>query len=534
MDRDSLSNLFEINNKTIFLLTAILVLAAGLRFWNVGFDSDLKRYFSGDARNKFYNTKYLVTTGEIPEEVVERSKLYRQPMFLIKSYGWIWKAVDIIGFDTSDIRMRKGFTTYMILFSLGTVVLVYFLGYLVTGRQTQGLYAALLFAALPVNVLGSLYVKEDIPLMFWFTATFVALSALVKTGSQRIYFISGILIGLAVSTKYPGLLLFPLFLLAHLFVVLNLPRNDRVKGLMNWRFFVSLALVGLVFLMINFHVVTEWADFVQGFQSQVVYASAGHHDGTVIRGADYWWTFYLRYAILPGITFLATTFFLTGMALAIVKKNKPAILISVAVVFIYFYFESSPAKPFPFFARYLQMIYPLMAVLATLAFFELWAHLRRRPLTKIIGIIVGLLLMLVPLATSVIVAAGVNPDTRITASQWIDQNIPSGTRIFTGSSTYCPHHLNNKRVHVKYDNEVYFKSSKELSANDFQFLIVCSFDYDRYRYSLKSSAVSQKAYKAYQDFDRELQLIKVFKPRFSFQTYGSHNPIIMVYKIPEE
>ncbi|MCK4830437.1 hypothetical protein KA005_82730 [bacterium] len=87
---------------------------------------------------------------------------------------------------------------------------------------------------------------------------------------------------------------------------------------------------------------------------------------------------------------------------------------------------------------------------------------------------------------------------------------------------------------MKFDDDIYFKSSKELSANGFQFLIVCSFDYDRYRYSLKSSAVSQKAYKAYQDFDCELQLIKVFKPRFSFQTYGSHNPIITVYKIPEE
>jgi hypothetical protein len=33
-------------------------------------------------------------------------------------------------------------------------------------------------------------------------------------------------------------------------------------------------------------------------------------------------------------------------------------------------------------------------------------------------------------------------------------------------------------------------------------------------------------------FELELTLVHVFAPQFSFQTYGEHNPVIRVYKIP--
>ncbi|HCB50870.1 MAG TPA: hypothetical protein DEP47_15475, partial [Chloroflexi bacterium] len=161
---------------------------------------------------------------------------------------------------------------------------------------------------------------------------------------------------------------------------------------------------------------------------QVDYARYGHQDGTAISGQDYWWTFYLRYAILPGITFLVTLFFLAGLVLSFIKRNQAAILISMAVILVYFQFENSLAKPFPFFARYLHIIYPLMAVLAAFAFFELWRQLQRSRLTRTIGVLIGLLLVLVPLAKSTILVAGARPDTRILAVEWMEENLPAGSR----------------------------------------------------------------------------------------------------------
>jgi hypothetical protein len=515
------------------VLVAILLLAAGLRFWNVTHDSDLSATVSTDARGKFIDVKHLVTEGDIPTDPNQRYELFNQPLFLIRSYGAIWKAMSLIGLDTDDERMRIGFTAYMILLSLGTVALVFLLGKIVFEERNPALYASLLFAVFPVNVVGSLYVKEDIPLMFWFTAAMVAMAALVRTGRRGGYLWSGPLIGLAVATKYTGLLLLPIFILAHLFVVFHRCRADRVRGLFAWQFFAALGLAALAFVVFNIQVITEWPDFLQGFLFQVQYANTGHRDGTVIRGIDYWWTFYLRYAIAPGITLPVTLFFLTGLVISAIKRNRPLMLVSAAVLITYFQFENSPAKPFPFFARYLHMAYPLMAILVTYALFELRGRMQHRTSTRTIGVLVGLFLVLVPLCKSTIIAAGVRSDTRLLATRWIEANLPRGARIALGSRPYTPQHLDGE-FQVRYYDTIHSKSVQQLKAEKFAYLVVTSFQYDRYPFSLKSSAVSRAAVQGYQAFERELQLIQEFRPQFSFQSYGEHNPVIRIYRIPQD
>jgi hypothetical protein len=269
---------------TSLLLLAILVLAAGLRFWNVTHDSDLSASVSSDAPEKFNEARQLARAGTLPSEPNERYLLYNQPLFVIRSYAAIWQTIARLGLPTDDQRMRVGFTAYMILFSLGTLALVFLIGQLVFGESAPALLASLLFAVFPVNVMGSLYVKEDIPLMFWFTAAMLAICALVKSGRKGFYLWSGALIGLAVGTKYTGLLLLPIFLLAHPLVVWNAPKAERLRALFAWQSIASLGLAGLTFVIFNPQIITEWPDFRQGFLFQVQYAGSGHRDGTVIRG----------------------------------------------------------------------------------------------------------------------------------------------------------------------------------------------------------------------------------------------------------
>ena len=235
------------------------------------------------------------------------------------------------------------------------------------------------------------------------------------------------------------------------------------------------------------------------------YAGSGHRDGTVIRGIDYWWTFYLRYAILPGLTLPATVFGLAGLLLAVVKRNQLLIVLSVALLLAYFQVESSPAKPFPFFARYLHMAYPLLALLAAYAFVELWRRLRDRTLTRMLAIAIGLILVLVPLGTSALLAAGARPDTRELATRWMAENLPHGARIALGSRTYSPQHLNDL-FNVRYDDSIHTRSVQQLKDAKFEYLVVNSFQYDRYPYSLASSAVSRQAVEGYAAFERELTL----------------------------
>jgi hypothetical protein len=263
----------------------------------------------------------------------------------------------------------------------------------------------------------------------------------------------------------------------------------------------------------------------------VQYAGSGHRDGTVIRGIDYWWTFYLRYAIVPGITLPATIFGLAGMLLALIRRNGLLIVLSITLLLLYFQVESSPAKPFPFFARYLHMAYPLLALLAAYAFVALWQRLRAQTSTRVLAIIAGLILMLTPLVTSTLLAAGARPDTRDVATGWIAATLPHGARIAMGSRTYSPQHLGDLFT-VRYDDSIHTRSVQQLKQARFEYLVVNSFQYDRYPYSVASSEVSRRAIQGYAAFERELSLVQVFAPQFPFQTYGEHNPVIRIYKIP--
>ncbi|MGD2049683.1 MAG: glycosyltransferase family 39 protein, partial [Chloroflexota bacterium] len=494
-------------------------------------DTDPDRTFSGDARGKFGRAQQIAMGEEITMSSEERIRLYRQPLFLTQSYGSIWRVTDLLGLDASDEAMRLGFNAYIILFSLATVVLVFLLGQCISGDRVQALFGALLIATFPVNVVGSLYVKEDIPLMFWFTAAITGMAFLVQNGRKKYYLWTGLLVGMAVATKYTGLLLLPIYFLAHLMVVFQVPKGHRIRAFFPWQLFAGFGLGLLAFLIFNPHVLTHWPDFWQGFLYQVEYARDGHQDGTAIGGPDYWWTFYLRYAIVPGITILVTVFFLGGLVLSFVKRNRAAILVSVTVLLVYFQFENSLAKPFPFFARYLHIIYPLMAVLAALAFFELWRHLQRNRSTQAIGVFIGVLLVLLPLAKSTILVAGARPDTRILAVEWMEENLPAGSRIYLGSRSYSPHHFQAGLFELQYDPNVHRKSVQSLIEEDTDYLVVSSFQYDRYRFSWQYTDVARQAYEGYQAFERELKLVKEFQPQFSFQSYGQHNPVIRIYEI---
>jgi hypothetical protein len=515
------------------ILVMIVLLAAGLRFWNVTHDSDLAHVLKLDARNKFAYAKSLATEGEIRTPPGRRYRLYRQPMFLLKSYAGIWRGVKILGFNPSDRTMRIGFNAYLIVMSLAVVVLVYRLGHLVTGRHGPALWAAYLFAVFPVNVVGTLYVKEDIPLMFWFTAAMLAVVSYMVTGRKVTFLSAGLLAGLAIGAKYPGALLLPILLLSHIFVVLESPRREWFRRLVGWQAIAALLMVLAGFLLFNHHAVTEWPEFCRGFQYQVSYASTGHHDGTIITGRDFLWLFYLRHAIAPGITIPATALSLCGLVLAFVGKNRQASLLAITAIISYLSFEVSPSKPFPFPARYLHFVYPLTAVLAAYAFGELWCRLDRSGRFRPVAAGLGLMLAAAPLVTSVLVVTGTRPDTRDQAAAWIEENLPNGSKIFMGSRIHSPQGLDQDQFEVRYFAKIYRKPIRALQNQGIDYLVTSSFDYDRYQFSLNSSQVSREAFAAYAELDKSLNAVRSFRPRFACQSYGEHNPIITIYAVPD-
>lgn len=79
-----------------------------------------------------------------------------------------------------------------------------------------GLVAAGLLAVLPLAVVSSHYIKEDVPLTLWTTLTVLHAVRIVRYGRHRDYLCATAFAALAFATKYSGAIAFLLVLLGHI------------------------------------------------------------------------------------------------------------------------------------------------------------------------------------------------------------------------------------------------------------------------------------------------------------------------------
>jgi len=89
------------------------------------------------------------------------------------------------------------------------------------------LLGAVLLAIAPGHVAWSHYLSQNPLVTFWILAAFYSLAALVEKPTTRNYLLAGLFSGIAFSTNYNALMLFPLIPLAH---VLACPQGVGIKA----------------------------------------------------------------------------------------------------------------------------------------------------------------------------------------------------------------------------------------------------------------------------------------------------------------
>ncbi len=496
----------------IFLLAAVLRLT----------DGSLR---ASQARDAWDKITYAAQVYEGRYRPVD----FRQPYFLVYSAGLLMhllpKAV------LQDQWRLYGFAAfYMTFFSLLTLLVLYRQCRLLFFDRNVALLATLFFAVIPVNVIGSSYMKEDIPLMFFANLSLLGMIQMIQTGGGGSYLLAGAAAGLAVACKYMGMSLFPFYVLAHVLRVAREASRPRWKTALRPAFFGGLLLTPLAFLAFNPYVLSQWSQFAKDFAYQRAYVKLGHNDGTVIPAGDHHWLFYLRYAILPGLTWPITTLAVMGMIWALVRRRDGAVrLAALWVLWCYFSVEASPAKPFPFFARYLHAAYPLLcgfAAAAAAGALERWSA---RPLVRHVAALGLALIVFWPAAKSTLISRAVRTETRMEAQAWINQQLPKHARVAVDDLLPRPSPAyRSMRIIRRPLKEPLDFDWLDRHAN---YLIVNSSRYRRYRYCWGNSLEARLAHEAYQEIFRRYRLIKEFKPDFPFQEYGFHNPIVHVFLV---
>jgi 4-amino-4-deoxy-L-arabinose transferase-like glycosyltransferase len=346
------------------LLALVVAVALALRLWNLSFG--IPDWYHPDEPLKAPIVLQMAGGDLDPE-------YFYHPSFMLYASAATLRVMQASGAPhDQQTALRAGRLTVALL-GTATVAVTFFLGRTLGGFMT-GLVAAALLAVVPLHVVCSHYLKEDVPMALWATACFLAALSIVSRGRRRDYLLTGFLAGVAAGSKYAGLLFVLLPWLAHRERVnaecgmRNAELGGQSGGKSGVRSAKRMLSLGLVASAAGFLLVTPYAligapRFLLGL---------GHESGNVLMGfagiavspQSYLWTYHLRYSILPGLGLLPTVLALVGFGLALRSRDAAARLLTTVVFALYAVFENSPYKPPPNADRYLVPTLPFLCVLA--------------------------------------------------------------------------------------------------------------------------------------------------------------------------
>jgi 4-amino-4-deoxy-L-arabinose transferase-like glycosyltransferase len=453
-----LSNFWNKKNAALLVVVAIGLL---LRVW--GINHGLPSSYYPDERH-FINRALSFGTGDLNPHWFHKPALYMYLLFF--EYGLFFlmgKIVGLFGTVTDFARLYvNDLSSFLIigrattaLFGTATVLLTYVVGKKMYGKQTA-LIAACFLACTFAHVKSSHHVKADIAMAFFVLLSFLYIYQILEKGSLRNYLLAGLFAGLGVATKYsPVVLVFPLFI-AHL-LFLRSERPFPWRKLINGNLLLAFLFLGIGFFLGSpFNFLDPYyfqSQLSPMFQAKIVAGGAVGdfsllntlkaftnplmHCGRVILRAE-------------GMGAILGSLSLLGIPFLIFRGRKgDRLIVLTALTFVYSFdllFKSYAQE------HHLNFVYPFLCLGAAAVVFQIMEKfLSGRP--KVLGFPRGALIVALPI---LLVLPSVyrivlfdyrisHKDTRTVAKEWVEMNIPVGTKILVDD--YCvPLKMSPERV----------------------------------------------------------------------------------------
>lgn len=303
-----------------------------------------------------------------------------------------------------------------ILPSILSVYLTYKIALKVVSKKAA-LYASLVMAVTFLNCINAHYAYTDNLLVLFVILSFISMARLIDNQRRIDYAVTGLVVGLAVATKYNALLLMAPFLIAHIIG----KRKEGLSNLINLNVMIFAGTAVLTFIICNPYSILDASFFWESLTHRIRggYRGLGHH---------------LAYSLFEGLGAIPTILGAIGLVWFLKKDFKKAIfLLSFPVIFyIHLVFKSQP------FPRYALPMVPFLAIGMAFLMFELYEKVKTKAL-KIAIIVVSLLLVMPTTAKSIKAdTLFTSKDTRIEAKEWIEKNVPPGTRITLAHTFFSP------------------------------------------------------------------------------------------------
>jgi hypothetical protein len=389
------------------------VLGAGLRF--TGLSWGLRHVPPQDERYFVENTGWMLARGDLDH------RFYEYPGLLF------YLLAPVLAFFEPPALGAPAYLAARAVvagFGVASVVLVFRLGERVAGRGA-GLAAALFQAVSPIEVQTAHQVRPDVVLEAF---VLLALLAFERVGrDRRGDLLAGAAVGAATALKFSGLLLAPCYALRRLLAAT--PEDRSVKGAMGtsprwgrevlWgRLLLAAAAAAGAFVLLSPYSLVHLGSALEGARTQLAYHYTERGRGPQAF-AGMAWTYGLVLFRDLGAAGVALT--LAGAALVLAEWRRWAPMLAFPFLTVAVFSTAEVHHD-----RFLVPALGLLAIVAARAV----AAVGRRSGT--IAVAVALLAAVHPLMASVDYVSGVSrPGTRDLALDWIESNLPAGSRILT-------------------------------------------------------------------------------------------------------
>jgi len=320
-----------------------------------------------------------------------------------------------------------------------TVVLTAVLARRLAGAPAA-LVAALLVAATPEVVTWSVTAHPDTLQLAWLTGALLVAATLPQRYRRTCLLLGGLFAGLAFATKYLGVLLLPLMLLA---AAEGQRRAGRVRlGAVVQDAVVLAAVFALTFAVTNPYALAEPGRFVGQLRAEIVHAHRGHVFD--LGGGPLTWLGAVLSAGLGGP--LMPVLALVGAAICLMVRGPVRDTAAVLLGWTGAYLAYLVAQVGYEAPRYALPLLPGEAALAAAGLVRIGhrAVAAGRPARLAVGVLFVGTLLLPLLATAgrvqgrLALAVDLERDARVQAGRWLDAVAPDGAAILTDAYVYLP------------------------------------------------------------------------------------------------
>lgn len=515
------------DRRTLVLLVfaSLTVFLVGLRLYTLHNDSPYYLYF--DEGFKTY-------------AIYHEQPRFLQPRLLI---GLTETVSSTLGLDQNRQQIVEVGRTLSATFAVSAVIVMMILAHLHYGLRAAIAVGVVLLCSHRL-LLSAHYMKEDTALLFGASLVFLTMTLYWRRPSARTLLALGAACGLAISSKYVGVLL----LLVALFCVRQKQRQqarDRDEktsqlATCGWLFVGLLIPLGVLHARVLLHPVTFIQDVAYEFRHPL--KGQGGVRAPMFLFSPYWRMFI--WFITPGVALLAAYYLLPAIAKWREKELPEQLTIGVPLLYFAVLLSVMIVAP-----RYLLPVVVAIHYFAGLGAAKLVEQLPKRWLPRAALTAVLAAVIILPFAHITRgYYAELHTDTRERLRGWIAQHLPADAVIaqsirvglpdadeptyFEHADGYLPQTLHSTKWVVNQG------TVDGLVAKGVDYVAVCEPNYMRYLGNAQplgdETAWFTRYRKRYQELFRRSELVCVFQPQTELHVGDNTSPVVKLYRLPGE